>query len=85
LHVDLCLIEDDVLKSWEITYSDLEIQNPPIAKGAYGIVNKAIYRGTLVAVKTLICGTETEESVQSEFLREIKNFRYASNDRHRGA
>jgi len=69
--------EDDVLKSWEITYEDLEIQHPPIARGAYGIVNRAVYRGTLVAVKTLICGAESEDNVRSEFLREIKNFWYA--------
>ena len=48
------LAEDDILRSWEIAYEELEIINPPIAKGNYGIVNKAIYNSTLVAVKTLL-------------------------------
>jgi len=40
-------------RNWEIKYSDLEIQMPPIGSGAYGVVNKATYRGKLVAVKSL--------------------------------
>ena len=47
--------EDEVLASMEIDYSHLRVANPPIAKGGFGIINKAVYRGTLVAVKTLIC------------------------------
>ena len=50
--------------------------NPPIAKGGYGIVNRAFYNGTLVAVKTLLCDEFDRESTMSEFMREIKNLWY---------
>ena len=46
--------DDDILSSWQIDYDDLFIINPPIAKGTFGIVNKAEYGGTVVAVKTVV-------------------------------
>eukprot|EP01094_Clydonella_sp_ATCC50884_P010612 TRINITY_DN2033_c1_g1_i1.p1 TRINITY_DN2033_c1_g1~~TRINITY_DN2033_c1_g1_i1.p1 ORF type:complete len:2147 (+),score=597.65 TRINITY_DN2033_c1_g1_i1:403-6441(+) len=70
----LVLEQDAVLRSWEITYSDLDIEHPPIARGAYGIVSRAMYNGTVVAVKTLLYGIGEEERVTEEFHREIQNY-----------
>eukprot|EP00005_Dracoamoeba_jomungandri_P005353 CAMPEP_0174254562 /NCGR_PEP_ID=MMETSP0439-20130205/3882_1 /TAXON_ID=0 /ORGANISM="Stereomyxa ramosa, Strain Chinc5" /LENGTH=654 /DNA_ID=CAMNT_0015336225 /DNA_START=52 /DNA_END=2013 /DNA_ORIENTATION=+ len=43
----------DVGDSWEIDYSELEIEKE-IARGSFGVVEKGTFRGTEVAVKTLI-------------------------------
>lgn len=39
---------------WNIKYSDLQILMPPIGKGAFGVVYRAMYHGTMVAVKTYV-------------------------------
>jgi len=57
----------DLLSSkWEIKYADLDIQMPPIGSGAYGVVNKATYKGKLVAVKTFF-----NKSDPLDFQREV--------------
>jgi len=53
-------------KNWEIKYTDLEIQMPPIGSGAFGVVNKAIYKGKLVAVKSMF-----KRSDPIDFQREV--------------
>jgi hypothetical protein len=70
------LVEDEIIASWEINYSKLKVLNPPIAKGGYGVVNRAIYNGTLVAVKTLFCDEFDRDTSMLEFKREIKNLWY---------
>ena len=42
------------MSSWAIDYDELCVINPPIAQGGYGIVNKAEYGDTTVAVKTIL-------------------------------
>ncbi len=40
--------------AWLIDYEALKIHNPPIGKGAYSVVNRAVLKGTVVAVKTYV-------------------------------
>eukprot|EP01094_Clydonella_sp_ATCC50884_P014258 TRINITY_DN2463_c0_g1_i6.p1 TRINITY_DN2463_c0_g1~~TRINITY_DN2463_c0_g1_i6.p1 ORF type:complete len:355 (+),score=71.99 TRINITY_DN2463_c0_g1_i6:1092-2156(+) len=68
------LAQDAVLASLEIDYADLLVVSPPIARGGFGIINKARYRGTVVAVKTLIFhGDEEEAVIVEDFRKEVRN------------
>ena len=60
----------DILKSWQIDYNSLNILFPPIAHGAMGVVNRAVYNGTMVAVKSFICGPSGVST--DEFHKEIR-------------
>jgi predicted Ser/Thr protein kinase len=65
---------DDVYQSWRISPSDIELLHPPIAKGATGVVYKAIYKGAIVAVKTMVIDVgESRANLRNEFKREIQN------------
>ena len=46
-----------------------EIENPPIGQGAFGVVNRGYYKGTRVAIKTLI--DDAVEDDCEEFLGEV--------------
>jgi serine/threonine-protein kinase CTR1 len=60
-------LDDD---SWLVEYEALKIQNPPIGKGAYSVVNRAVLKGTVVAVKTFV-GQDYYGDVRADFNREI--------------
>jgi len=66
---------DDAVTSamtgYELDFRDVQVIHPPIAKGGYGVVNRAIYKGTIVAVKTLF--EHLGELPLDEFVREIQN------------
>ena len=50
----------------EIDYQELEILQPPIGRGAYGIVHKAVYQGTVVAVKSFLTIGQSIQSLDQE-------------------
>ena len=56
--------------NWNIDYRTIKLTQPPIASGAFGVVNKARFRGTVVAVKTLI-GNNQGINVE-EFTHEVE-------------
>ncbi len=56
--------------NWNIDYQDLKLEQPPIASGAFGVVNKAKFRGTVIAVKTLI-GNNQGINIE-EFTHEVE-------------
>lgn len=66
--LDVVAHEDD--DAWLIDYESLQIQNPPIGKGAYSVVNRAVLKGTVVAVKTYV-GTDYYGDLTADFNREI--------------
>eukprot|EP01104_Vermistella_antarctica_P015932 TRINITY_DN5335_c0_g1_i1.p1 TRINITY_DN5335_c0_g1~~TRINITY_DN5335_c0_g1_i1.p1 ORF type:complete len:1014 (-),score=137.83 TRINITY_DN5335_c0_g1_i1:29-3070(-) len=45
-------------RNWRIEYSDLQVYHPPIGNGAFGVVSRASYHGTDVAVKTYMSDFE---------------------------
>ena len=55
---------------WLIDYHALKIQNPPIGKGAYSVVNRALLKGTVVAVKTFV-GADYFGDIRADFTHEI--------------
>jgi len=65
----LLSVQDIMTHSWRLDYDELEIIHPPVAKGGYGIVNRAIHHDTIVAVKTFF--EHTGEAALEEFTREI--------------
>ena len=56
--------------NWKIDYQALKLEQPPIASGAFGVVNKAKFRGTVIAVKTLI-GNNQGINIE-EFTHEVE-------------
>jgi hypothetical protein len=61
---------DPVLVTWRLEYDAIKLVKR-IAKGAYGEVWSARYRGTKVAVKKLLVETQSFEA-NEDFIREIK-------------
>ena len=61
---------ENALSGYEIDFKELQIIHPPIAKGGFGVVNRALYKGTNVAVKTLF--EHLGELPLEEFCREIR-------------
>lgn len=57
---------------WNIKYSDLKILMPPLGRGAFGVVYKAEYHSTMVAVKTYVGDDPTGETT-TDWAREISN------------
>jgi hypothetical protein len=68
-----------IVQNSSIQWKDLEIENPPIGSGAYGtcfhcieylhatgVVNKAVYRGTTVAVKVFNSKSTNVEDFNTE-------------------
>lgn len=69
-----------MVQNSSIQWEDLEIENPPVGYGAYGtfieisyvcllglgVVNKAVYRGTTVAVKIFSSKTTNVEDFNAE-------------------
>jgi serine/threonine protein kinase len=43
------------------------VYNPPIGKGAFGVVNRAKYKGIIVAVKTF-----TDDEATADFAKEVR-------------
>ncbi len=60
-------LDDD---AWLVDYESLKIHNPPIGKGAYSVVNRAVLKGTVVAVKTFV-GQDYYGDIRADFNREI--------------
>jgi hypothetical protein len=61
----------------EVAYDELQIEGEPIGSGAFGLVYRAVWRGSIVAVKKYI-GTLDDEGVQAfraeaQLLHEIGN------------
>ncbi len=66
-------IKERGVKEPIIDYSELHMMGPPIGKGSDGIVNKANYRGAIVAVKTFI--SSSINTSLEDFSREMRNLR----------
>lgn len=64
-------IKERGVKEPIIDYSELHMMGPPIGKGSDGIVNKANYRGAIVAVKTFI--SSSINTSLEDFSREMRN------------
>jgi hypothetical protein len=56
----LLQVQDIMTESWQLNYDELEIIHPPVAKGGFGIVNRAIHHDTIVAVKVGVVAFECE-------------------------
>lgn len=61
---------DGTSNDWLIDYESLTISNPPIGKGAHSVVNRAVLKGTVVAVKTYM-GNDYYGDLKADFHREI--------------
>jgi serine/threonine protein kinase len=57
--------------TYEIVYQDLQIVNPPLGHGSYGVVNKAEFRGSNIAVKTFMKSASSTQRSIDDFKKEI--------------
>jgi hypothetical protein len=57
---------------WNVKYEDLKIMMPALGRGAFGVVYRAEFHGTFVAVKTYV-GEDPTGELQADWAREISN------------
>ena len=65
-------VDPGILTSWSINYSDIKMIMPPLGRGAFGVVYKAEYHGTFVAVKTYV-GDDPFGETENDWSTEIAN------------
>jgi hypothetical protein len=66
------VVQASVVQDWEVDPSEIDMKKSiPIGKGAFGEIRLATWRGTRVAVKTILMSLSDDRQVAKEFLDEV--------------